>query len=140
MAAKRQAAAQQPSNSHQQPSALISDATGALVAVDAPGALVAPVVQQSQQLAPYVPLALDVVGRILSGKMRAAVAVRANVALRVLEMHREDRGAGLDAGPEVSVLERLEQALSLRRRTVDAATVEPIPSGEAVTPDGGGHS
>lgn len=93
-------------------------------------ALMPAVVGQSvpaQSLAPYVPDALTVVGRILTGKLRASVAVRANVALRVIEMHREDCGGAFgDDAPEAGALGRLAEVLTLRRRTVEAVAVEPV--------------
>lgn len=95
---------------------------------------VVPAVPPAQSLAPYVPDALAVVGKILSGRLRASVAVRAQVALRVIEMSREDRGRGADDAPEGSVLAQLAQALALRRRTVEAETVEPLSRGEPVAP------
>lgn len=94
----------------------------------------------NQQLAPYVPGALDLIGRIIRGTVRAPAAVRANVALRVVEMSREDaRNGGADT-PEAATLAMLAGALALRRRTVEAVTVQPIPGGDSVAEPEPGQS
>ncbi len=82
-------------------------------------------------------MAADVVNRIVAGKIKAPAAVRANTAIRALEMAgvpdpKPHAGAGLEGDKLRALFGAFQRISELRSRAATAETVAPIAPAGAV--------
>lgn len=86
-------------------------------------------------MAPLVPVAADVVLKVLQGRLKVPASVRASTALRVVELHVGQAGKGGGDPDELPMLAKLAQALGARAPrqpvTVEAVPVEVDPVAKA---------
>lgn len=114
----------QPSDSHQQPD-------GALIVADgSDGGLMPTVASAEQAVGSLLPDAVAVVGRILRGTLRVPAAVRAQTAMRLIELSHKPGGTPAQPEGLAGAVAALGKAFALRSRTfeaVDASVVSVVP-------------